>query len=571
MTVENIFKTYEPIDIYTYFNHCGISDVKEYLNPTNKYSCNPMGFAHIREAINLYKYHLLGHDTIGIIVDSDVDGYTSATLVYRYTKRYYAGTKIKLYLHDGKERGLDDKKIYEQIMEDKLDLLIIPDAGSVKTGREQSLIDNGTDILVLDHHNADSKDDDDENKSEYIDCGVLINNQLEENTYIDACLSGCGVVYKFLKAMDSELNIKYADNFIDLVGLSVLSDSMPLNDYENRYYVEQLLNMEAVKNKFLSELLSQYANADVKSRLTVRDMSWSVIPKINSVIRSNDLKMKQDVIKALCEIKGTNYEEVAVRCSEFHKAQREYVDSFIKNNMDKAMIGKNIIMLLSNEVRRSYSGLIAGSISGKFNSKPTIVGQIGKEYIIGSFRGRGIDRKTLKVMDGFNWCRGHDTNAFGVNIKLGREQEIMDSIDALSIDFTPVEKVLQILPIDSIPKKLYGEFDALNGIIGEGLLPTTFGITGVKIKPSDIHVFKNNVAKVLHNGVEIMFFNMTANKLKNNFGIILDEDGKVNYTNNEEVDVVIVGHFSKNKWRGSTTNQIIVDKYEVTKFLDYFN
>ena len=93
MRLKNVFKTYEPLDIYTYFNHCGIVDVKEYLKPKNKYCCNPMGFANMREAVNLYKYHLLGHDTIGILTDSDVDGYTSASLMYKYTKRYYNGIK----------------------------------------------------------------------------------------------------------------------------------------------------------------------------------------------------------------------------------------------------------------------------------------------------------------------------------------------------------------------------------------------------------------------------------------------------------------------------------------------
>ena len=565
MKLKNVFKTYEPLDIYTYFNHCGIVDVKEYLKPKNKYCCDPMGFANMREAVNLYKYHLLGHDTIGILTDSDGDGITSTTLMYKYTKRYYNGIKVKLYLHEGKERGLDDDKVYEQILNDKLDLLIVPDAGSMKTGREQSIIDNGTDLLVLDHHNANASED---GIGGYIDCGVLVNNQLEENVCANPNLSGCGVTYKFLKAMDAELNIKYADNFIDLVGLSVLSDSMPLNDYENRYYVEQLLSTDAIKNKFLAELIYQYAD---KSRLTIRDLSWTIIPKINSVIRSDDMTMKQNMIKAFCEIKGTDYEGIAVKCGEFHKQQREYVEDFIKRNMKEAIVGKNLILLLSNEIKRSYSGLIAGSISGRNGGKPTIVGKVGKDDIIGSFRGEGIDRQTLDAMDGFNWCRGHDTGAFGVNIKKGKEWEIANAVDHLTVDFAPEEKVLQILPIDSIPYTLYGEFDALNGIVGTGLLCTNFGITGLKVRPKDIQILKNNTVKITHNKIDIMFFRMTANKLEETFGIILDDDGKINYTNNDEVEFTIVGQLSKNVWRGRTTNQIIVDKYETRKAEDCFD
>ena len=68
-----------------------------------------------------------------------------------------------------------------------------------------------------------------------------------------------------------------------------------------------------------------------------------------------------------------------------------------------------------------------------------------------------------------------------------------------------------------------------------------------------------------------MFFRMTANKLEETFGIILDDDGKINYTNNDEVEFTIVGQLSKNVWKGRTTNQIIVDKYETRKAEDCFD
>jgi hypothetical protein len=62
----------------------------------------------------------------------------------------------------------------------------------------------------------------------------------------------------------------------------------------------------------------------------------------------------------------------------------------------------------------------------------------------------------------------------------------------------------------------------------------------------------------------------TYNKLKEIFGIILDEDGKVNYTNNDKCRATIIGKLSKNIWKGRTTNQIIVDKYDIIKSNDYF-
>lgn len=561
MKLNNIFQSYETLDINTYFQRCGITDVEEYLNPTGKYNCNPYGFANIKEAVNLFKYHLLGGiDTkIGILVDADVDGFTSASLMYMYIKSYNKKIKVKFYLHNGKERGLDDNKIYRQILDDSLNLLIIPDAGSTYTDKEVELTNNGTDLLVLDHHDSER----------YIEHGVIINNRLKENIDINPNLSGCGVVYKFLQVMDNELKIKKADKYIDLVGLSVLSDSMPLNDYENRYYVYQLLTMN-IHNKFLRELLYQYTNT-TKDILTIRDISWSVIPKINSVIRTDDAKMKQKVLGALCGLKNIDCESVAIECSTYHQNQYKYTNEFINTHIDEAKIGKNIILLLSKDIKRSYSGLIAGNISERFNGKPTIVGKSSEKEAIGSFRGVGLDRPTLNNLDGVNWANGHDTGAFGISLDVNKIDELFDNINSLEISYTPVQDVLKTYSINSIPTSLFGVLEPLNGIVGVNMLTTNFGITDIRVRPSDIQVMKKNTLKIQMGKVNIIFFKVNKNKMRENFNIIVDEDGKINYTNNDYINITVIGRLTKNVFRGKTSNQIEVSDYEVTTDFNCFD
>ena len=48
--------------------------------------------------------------------------------------------------------------------------------------------------------------------------------------------SGCLVTYMFLKALDKFFNRNEADSYIDLVALSLISDSMNMNDQQNRVF-----------------------------------------------------------------------------------------------------------------------------------------------------------------------------------------------------------------------------------------------------------------------------------------------------------------------------------------------
>ena len=163
-----------------------------------------------------------------------------------------------MYLHDGKERGIADDKVYNKILKDNLDLLIIPDAGSEKTGRESVLLDKGTDLLVLDHHDAD----------EYIEHGVLINNRLEDNIDIDRNLSGCGVTYKFLSAMDKELGVKFSDDFIDFDVIhngNTMNETWKIDNNLVTYCCFENLNEKAALYK--EEVYLDYSRSIIKPSL----------------------------------------------------------------------------------------------------------------------------------------------------------------------------------------------------------------------------------------------------------------------------------------------------------------
>ena len=97
-------------------------------------------------------------------------------------------------IHIGKQHGI----ILDTIPVD-VKLVIAPDSSSNGYTEHATLKENGVDVLVIDHHEAD----------EISKNACIINNQLCD--YPTKSLSGVGMVYKFCSFIDELLGVNYAD------------------------------------------------------------------------------------------------------------------------------------------------------------------------------------------------------------------------------------------------------------------------------------------------------------------------------------------------------------------------
>lgn len=138
--------------------------------------------------------HLMLGNKILICIDPDVDGYTSAAVLYNYLNdviKPYFNFSLEYHIPDGKEHGLRTLMQMFDTYEKKYDLIIMPDSSSNDYEQHKILKEKGYDILVIDHHLCEK----------YSENAVVINNQLSKN-YKNKDLSGVGVVYKFLEYID---------------------------------------------------------------------------------------------------------------------------------------------------------------------------------------------------------------------------------------------------------------------------------------------------------------------------------------------------------------------------------
>ena len=401
MQVNELYNN-ESITIKSYLEKCGVKDTGEYLYPTGKYIDNWREYKELESICQELEYWSKTDETIFIIQDGDVDGICSTAILYQYLIKFSSTWDIKIIIHSGKQRGLDDEDIMNRIRKDYPVLVIVPDAGSNNYIQAEELCEMGIGLIVLDHHNIDTP----------IKSGTLISNQ-RKDCNVSRNGSGTLVTHKLLQAMDELYNHRWSGDYIDLVALSLLSDSMDMAEMENReYYYFGLEDISCVQNTFLKAVIDKFIGQDT---YTQRDISFKVIPKFNAVTRQEDAKKKQDLMIAFCY--GENIEETLNMIEQAHQNQVKIVDDVIQNNMDTILScgQNNLVIFASDSVPRSYSGLLAGKIKTLCDNKPTIVGSVKDGYMIGSLRSPIPLKEELNNNELIDFCSGHD-DAAGVGL-----------------------------------------------------------------------------------------------------------------------------------------------------------
>jgi len=559
MKINEIFKNNEEITVNSYLKKCGVENVKEFIKPHIPFEKpeidNWFDYYNMDKARNMFIKHYNFKTPTYIICDSDLDGITSTAFIYMYMKALKEDWDIEILIHNGKERGLQDENIFQQIKSNPRGFIIIPDSGTNDRDKANEL--KGLDILVLDHHDIETP----------IENGILINNQSDKNKNISKNGSGCLVTYMFCKSLDNYFNNDWCHWNMDLVALSLISDSMNMADQQNRnFYHLGLETIDCVLNTFLESTFLRFIG---NKSYTQRDISFKIVPKFNSVIRTENQELKRKVIECFtyeCEDIG----DILDLCEECHKNQITLVDNIINNNKDniKNANKNNIVVLSCDDMPRSYSGLVAGKIMNLCGGKPTIVGKIKDNQLLGSLRSPIPLRSDLDSNELVEWAIGHE-NSCGVSINKDNIESLVEYYNNIKISYEPHIDVLRSYSINTIPNSIYELFGAnLDVLWGYGIPKPLFEIHDIIYYPNDIQILGSNkcTVKIINNGLNLLLFNVTKQqKADLGLGYIVDNEFYENIKT-EKMCLSCVGTLSVNEYKGYKNNQMIIEDFKVIKY-----
>lgn len=547
-----------------------IQDLDKFLNPSSSSDLNFWEVRNVMDGIRRLVGSMANKFKIGIVVDPDADGYTSASIMYQYLKRLDPETEIDYYFHEAKTHGLTEK-IVSQVIKSNPGLLIVPDAGSNDVAAIEKLEkEHKIRVLIIDHHEIEAE--------KTTNSGVILNNQNNGNIAANTKLVGAGMVLRFCQAYDETYGHDYSKGFEDLAAVGQVGDSSDISDPEIRNIVFSGLNN--IKNKFLTEVLTtQFGSTE---NIAPIDLSFSIIPLINAVARVGNMAEKEKLFIALNEInlpdqmvvsrkrkdKKTGkfnmvdetvspYAHIADLCAKVKTRQNNAVKKIMTTMTGDNLLNAGLVVGFTERMKQgSVTGLVANKLAQKYQ-KPAFVliqdslkdekGNLIPHYL-GS--GRGWEKVIPSLKDWANetnlvtFAQGH-ANAFGIAIHEDKLEDFLDKVK--SIEF-PDEIIydVDVWMDKSVDKDIVNELYANKHLFGGKVTEPLIGVTNLEVKTADIRV-RGGLVTFYKTGVEFIIY---AAPLE------LIETLTLGF--NKSFVINVVGKASENNWGETKTTQIVI-------------
>lgn len=254
---------------------------KNYFRPTLNDLHNPYLMKDMDLAVQRLLSAFDNKEKILVFGDYDVDGTTSVACMFTFLCKIYDPVFLDFYIPHRYKEGYGVSKLgIDFAKENNFTLIISLDCGIKSVELITYAKQLGIDFIVCDHHLPD----------EEIPPAVAILNPKQNGcNYPYKELCGCGVGFKLITALATELNIdeEYLHSFLDLVCVAIAADIVPITG-ENRvlaYYGLQKINTKP--NSGIKALI-QLGN--IQKKLTINNVVFVIAPRINAAGRMDDAK-----------------------------------------------------------------------------------------------------------------------------------------------------------------------------------------------------------------------------------------------------------------------------------------
>lgn len=373
--------------------------------------------------------------------------------MYRYLKRF---TDNVYYVYHQRSEGHGISRQLDHI-DPKTNLLIIVDSSSSEENECKVLHDKGIDVVILDHHEF-------ENKNDY---ATIVNPQQHDCEYPNKIISGMGVTYKTLQVLDDLLDVKYADDYLGEVMIGMLADQMDMSVMENRALVD--LGLRNMKSVCLQAFVKN-KNLDIDNLSTI-DINFNIIPVINSAARLDKIELALqlfvsddfDECKSLLrKMNGLNTKRKKI-IAELFESYKESIDD-----------SDSVVIATDKTASSGFNGSVAQRLTGEY-TRSAIVMKETEDHYRGSFRGyENFDMRTVLNNSGLvEYAAGH-AMAGGVGIKKENLDELKKYLNEALKDVIYERYYDLELNASDVTFELAEEIKKFNRITGNGFPAAKF-------------------------------------------------------------------------------------------------
>ena len=404
--------------------YCDTTKAKAFVSKSDAFLYNPFLLKDVDRAIKRIKQALENREKITIYGDYDVDGVTSVSLLYMYLKEHGADVDYYIPTRENEGYGLNITA-FQTISENGTRLVITVDTGITAIDEIAFARSIGLDVVVTDHHQC---------RPELPECEAVVNPKRPDCTYPFKELSGVGVIFKVLCALELDLvncgeynlfTIKdMCRRYIDLVTIGTIADVMPLYD-ENRIMVYMGLGILAKPRNTGIRALFRAVGIDSSKKITSSMIGYTIAPRINAAGRIGDAaravqlflsespRLAEVIADELCLINRERqqtenliFEEALAQIEESHDLEHE-----------------SVLVLSSDHWHQGVIGIVASKITERFG-KPSILISFDSQTE-GEPIGKGSARsiKGLNMVEALASCEKYLTKYGGHELAAGLSVE----------------------------------------------------------------------------------------------------------------------------------------------------
>lgn len=420
--------------ILTERNINSVEQAKKFLYPSLSDLGDPFLMSGMKEAVDRINA-VSPEEVIVVYGDYDVDG-ISATTILTKCLRLMGKTAYAVIPERSDGYGLSEAVIERALEEFCPDLLITVDCGISAVNEVEYLQDLGVDVIVTDHH---------EIPDTLPDC-TIISCKLDDDYKFNG-LCGAGVAYNLSRALIGDK----ADEFLDMVALATMADSMPLIG-ENRILVTEGLK-RIRQGKCIAAIKSLLKNANVKE-ITATSLSYSVAPRVNAAGRMGNANVALSAFLSEDEYEVGVFTEQLNQFNAKRQNDCEELYKSAKNKLSNKSPLMKVNVLYDKKWNTGLVGIVAARIAEE-TGKPTILFTESDGVWHGSARSNNSINifEALKYATKYSENFGGHAQAAGVTVRYENFTDFENALDEYVSKTCDISDFTSVIYVDEIVKE----------------------------------------------------------------------------------------------------------------------
>ncbi len=450
-------------------------EAEAFLNTDFEKLYDPFLMRDMDKAVERVRLAKERQERVLIFGDYDVDGVTSSVVLNKTLTQY--GLDVVHHIPDRMDDGYGlNFNVAELARREQAKLVIAVDCGITALKEVRSLMEQGIDIVILDHH---------EPSEEGIpDCCAVVDPKRKDCPYPFKHLAAVGIAAKFTQALFGGV----PNEILDLVALGTIADVVPLRG-ENRIFVKfGLPCIENTDNLGLQALLDV---ARIKGKkLRPYHAGFILGPRINAAGRMDSARHSLELLlshdfQAAMDLAG-KLDSINVERQQLQKTMiQEALDMVERDvNFNK----EKVIVLVKEGWHKGVLGIVASKIVETFY-RPAVIVALENGVATGSARsidGFHLHEALTSCSDVLEDFGGHRLAA-GLTFRQEHADELRRRLNEYAQSFLKPEDLIPVLLVDAeVPLRdltvdLVNRIDLLEPY-GEGNRPPVFCTRNLTVK-----------------------------------------------------------------------------------------